>query len=110
MSLWYLIAVWDWLTINVSVNLAYGRNSMPEEMKMSVSGAVKNKKGEKVVYVTFEDGSRSAEGILPDGKIAKSTGFTQEEIKALEQYMVMQKDTIMQMASTVNPMKAFLSK
>lgn len=82
---------------------------MPEEMKMSVSGVVKNKDGKKVVYITFEDGARSAEGVLPEGKINESIGFTQEEIRALEQYMVASKDTIMQMAKTVNPMKAFLS-
>ncbi|MCR5770139.1 MAG: hypothetical protein K6G87_02760 [Butyrivibrio sp.] len=82
---------------------------MPDEIKMSVSGAVKNKSGQKVVYVTFEDKERSAEGVLPEGKILKNTGFTQEEIKALEQYMISQKDAIIQMARTVNPMKAFLS-
>ena len=82
---------------------------MPEEMKMSVSGAVKDKNGNKVVYVTFEDKGRSAEGVLPEGKILKSSGFSEKEIKALEFYMSSQKDTIIQMASTVDPMKAFLS-
>ena len=82
---------------------------MPEEMKMSVSGAVKDKNGNKVVYVTFEDKGRSAEGVLPEGKILKSFGFSEKEIKALEFYMSSQKDTIIQMARTVDPMKAFLS-
>lgn len=82
---------------------------MSDEMKMSVSGAVTNKNGEKVVYVTFEDGQRSAEGLLPEGRIKESIGFNTEEIKALEQYMLSQKDTIMKMAKTVNPMKAFMS-
>lgn len=82
---------------------------MPEEMKMSVSGAVKNKNGDKVVYVTFEDKGRSAEGVLPEGKIIKNSGFTEKEIKALEFYMSSQKDTIIQMAKSVDPMKAFLS-
>ena len=82
---------------------------MSDELKMSVSGAVKNKSGKLIVYVTFEDDGRSAEGELPDGRIIENKGFTIQEIEALQQYMKDQKDTIMQMAQNVNPMKAFLS-
>ena len=82
---------------------------MSDELKMSVSGALKNKSGMKVVYVTFEDDGRRAEGELPECRITRNSGFTKQEIEALQQYMASQKDTIMKMAQSVNPMKAFLS-
>lgn len=82
---------------------------MAEEMKMSVSGMMKNKAGEKVVYVTFENASSFAEGELLSGKITQSRGLSKEEIDGLEKYLSSQKAAIMDMAKTVDPMKAFLA-
>ena len=48
-----------------------------DELTMSVSGICR-KDGEKLAYVTFSDGKRKAEGVIPDCRIIKQTGFTEE--------------------------------
>ncbi len=62
-----------------------------KEMKFTYTGILHNKKGEKIVRVCFEregNGSRQfAEGVVPEGKIDASFGFSDEEITGLEKYL-----------------------
>ncbi|MCR5655582.1 MAG: hypothetical protein K6G07_08110 [Lachnospiraceae bacterium] len=80
-----------------------------DSLKLSVSPIVQ-KDGKRLAYVTFEDADRSAEGAIPDCKILKNRGFTNEEASMLENYM---KDNLVQlkkMAAGVNVMDAFMGK
>ncbi len=81
---------------------------MSEEMKMSVTEIFRTKDGDKYVFVTFDDGKRSAEGKVPDCKIIKNNGFNDGEVKLLEEYMKNEQTTIFGEASKVNAMRAFL--
>lgn len=80
---------------------------MSDAMNMTVSG-IFNKNGKKVISVLFSDGSRSAEGTIPEGKIHINQGFSEEEIAALEFYLKTEQDSIVEMAKKVNVMKAFM--
>ena len=75
-------------------------------MEMSVSHII-NENGKKKAYVLFSDGERSAEGIYPDCSIIKSSGFTQEELTLLSEYMEKEGETIKELAASVNLIKAF---
>lgn len=81
---------------------------MSDGMNMSVSGIV-CKEGQKCISVLFTEGTRSAEGTIPDCKIHTNKGFIDEEIQALESYMQKEQDSIVQMAKSVNVMKAFMN-
>lgn len=76
-------------------------------MNMQVSSFC-NKNGERIAYVTFSDGKRSAEGEIPSCRIASNNGFSEEEIACLETYMKANLDMLKDMAKTVNPLKAFM--
>ncbi|MCR5831833.1 MAG: hypothetical protein K6G67_06820 [Lachnospiraceae bacterium] len=68
------------------------------------------KNGEKAVYVLFEDGTKSAEFALPEGKLLSNTGFSDDELSQLNDYVGNEQDHIFELAKTINPMKAFLGK
>lgn len=59
---------------------------MSHEMNLSVS-PICEKAGRKCAYVSFTDGERIADGIIPDCKIISSKGFSAEEVIQLEDYM-----------------------
>ena len=80
-----------------------------QDVKMSVSPIVR-KDGEKYIYVEFSDGSKKAEGRLPDKKLISNQGFSEEEAAALEFYLKSEEKTIVEMAKQVNVMDAFLNK
>ena len=80
-----------------------------DEAKMSVS-QIFRKDGQKTVYVEFTDGKRHAEGRLPDCRILSGKGFTEEETRALEDYLRSEQETILQTAGKINVMKAFMGK
>ena len=76
------------------------------EMRMTYSGIMRKNK-EKVVHVRFErtaaDGKiEFAEGILPEGLIEKSIGFSLEECKALEFYLTENCAEIFEQAQKIN--------
>lgn len=80
------------------------KNSISEEMSVLVSGMLH--KGDKAfVRVSFLRGKDWAEGIVPDGVIVKSEGFTKEEIGKLEDYLAEDKEQIMKQAKGVNPIR-----
>ena len=84
-------------------------NAENEELKMSVS-PICQKEGYKIAYVSFTDGKRTAEGQIPDCVIRKNQGFTEEEVRQLEEYMKRELATLKKMASQVNVMNAFMGK
>lgn len=79
-----------------------------EELKMTYSGLML-KDGEKMVRVCFQRGSGDyAEGIIPNGRIEKSSGFTAEELEQLKIYLQDNASEIMKQAKEVNFLKAWM--
>ena len=72
-----------------------------------VSG-ICSKDGKKIAYVSFTDGARSAEGIIPDCAITKNKGFTDDEISQLEYYMKRDLANLKKMAAGINVVKALM--
>lgn len=72
-----------------------------EEVKMTYSGIVAAG-GRKKVSVTFEDGTCIAEGSIPDCKITKNSGFTEDEIVVLEKYLQMNQMEIINKAKEIS--------
>ena len=75
-----------------------------EEMNVLVSGML-HKEDKTFVRVSFLRGQDWAEGIVPDGVIEKSEGFTKEEIGKLEDYLAGDKEQIIKQAKGVNPVR-----
>lgn len=80
---------------------------MNNEINMTVS-PVCAKDGEKYAFVSFTDGERFADGKIPDCKIILNKGFSQEEVKQLEEYMQSELATLKRMAAGIRVMDAFL--
>ncbi len=81
---------------------------MNDTLNMSVSPICHSDDGKKYAFVTFDDGTRNAEGRIPECKIIKNNGFTDEEVSQLEKYM---KDNISQlkkMASSIHILDAMM--
>lgn len=78
-----------------------------EEVKLLVSGIVV-KDGRKIVRVSFLRGEDCAEGVLPDGLIVLSKGFSEEEVGKLENYLRMHWKEILEQAREVNPIRNWL--
>ena len=79
------------------------------QLNMSVSAICSNKDGEKYAYVTFSDGIREAEGIIPKCRIIKNQGFADIEVQQLEKYMQENLAQLKKMAAGVDIFGAFLS-
>lgn len=80
---------------------------MSDTLDMSVS-QIFRKDGKKYAFVSFTDGKRKAEGTIPDCKITSYSGFSEEEVKQLEEYMDREIITLKNMAVGVNVMDAFM--
>lgn len=80
---------------------------MNNELKMSVS-PICVKDGNRYAFVTFADGTRSAEGKIPDCIIISNKGFSEEEIGKLEEYMKKELPKLKQMAAGINVLGAFM--
>lgn len=75
-----------------------------EEVKLTHSGILAVK-GRRHVSVRFERGRDVAEGTLPECRIKKSSGFSPEEVKGLEDYLVQECDVIFQKAKEISNIK-----
>ena len=82
---------------------------MDSELTMTVSPMTGPKENRKY-YVLFSDKNRSIEICLPENKVVSNKGFSDEEISELLAYTSNEKETIEKMASSVNPLKAFMGK
>lgn len=78
-------------------------------MNMLVSGLV-GAGDNKRICVYFSDKDKYAEGSIPDCKITKSRGFDQNEIKDIEEYLRDNRDTIIEEAKKVKPLRGFMGK
>ena len=78
-----------------------------EDVRLLVSGIVV-KEGRKIVRVSFLRGEDCADGVLPDGLIVLSKGFSQEEVEKLETYLRMHRKEILEQARGVNPIRNWL--
>ncbi len=76
---------------------------------MSFSGLVGGD-NDRHVAVSFSQGKKMAEGSIPQCKITKNQGFTEQEVYSLEDYLFRNKDDIYRRAKKINPMTAFLGK
>ena len=80
---------------------------MNDDLTMTYSAIVTGKDKKKQVRVQFErtnDAKKKdlAEGILPDCRIVKCSGFTTEEVGQLEQYLQLNHDDIMSKAKMIS--------
>lgn len=80
---------------------------MDNSLKMSVS-AICTKEGEKYAFVSFTDGSRTAEGKIPACKIISNKGFSQIEVEQLEAYMQRELAQLKKMAAGIHVLDAFM--
>lgn len=80
---------------------------MGNELNMSVS-AVCSKDGEQYAFVSFTDGTRSAEGKIPHCKIVTSNGFSTDEVEQLEAYMKRELPQLKKMAAGIRLIDAFM--
>lgn len=78
--------------------------TMGSDIHMLVSGMIK-KNGKSFARVSFIRDKNWAEGIVPDGVIEKSEGFNEEELAQLAEYLVKEKDMILEQSKAVNPLK-----
>ena len=77
---------------------------------MTYSAILRDKEGRKVIGVQFErdgqTGRELAEGVLPQGVIQRQNGFSDEEIRDLEEYLKRNSDDIFSRAKEIsNPLK-----
>jgi len=86
------------------------RPMLDSEITMTYSAILRNKEGKKVIRVQFErdtdSGRQLAEGVLPEGIIQRQNGFSDEEIRNLEEYLKRNSDDIFSRAKEIsNPLK-----
>lgn len=82
---------------------------MNSEVKMSVSSMTRNGDS-KAVYVQFMDGNKIAEFAIPDVRLVYNSGFDSDEVEQLTRYVTNEKQSILDVARKVNPMKGFLGE
>lgn len=80
---------------------------MENAVNMSVS-PICVKDGEKYAFVSFTEGSRTAEGKIPDCRIISNKGFSQEEVEQLESYMQRELPQLKKMAAGIRLFDAFM--
>lgn len=89
---------------NITLSGKGSQRENTKEINMLVSGMIKQD-GKSFVRVSFLRGQNWAEGIVPDGVIEKSEGFSEEETAQLTAYLVQEKDMILEQAKGVNPLR-----
>lgn len=75
-----------------------------EEVKLTHSGILASK-GRKHVSVCFERGKDTAEGSIPECRITKNHGFSDEEVEGLEGYLEQKCDEIFAKAKAISNIK-----
>ncbi len=76
------------------------------ELTLSVS-AICEKDGKKLAYVTFTDGKKKAEGVIPDCLITANEGFTKDEVEQLQAYMQRELPMLKKTAAGIRLFDAF---
>lgn len=75
-----------------------------EEMNMTHSGIIV-KQGRRHVSVRFERGNDIAEASLPECKVVRNQGFSEEEVAGLELYLELKSDEIFAKAKAISNIK-----
>lgn len=78
-----------------------------DQLQMMVSGRLA-KDGKEIVRVSFFRDKDYADGVLPDGVIEKSEGFSEAELVLLAEYLKQNQEKIYKEAKEVDPMKKWL--
>ncbi len=78
------------------------------ELKCTHS-AVLSKNGNHFVSVLFERGGDSAEGTVPDCAISHSIGFTEDEVRELEEYLMEHRQEIIESAKGITKITRWFS-
>lgn len=78
-----------------------------DEVKMLISGFF-TKNDRKMMRISFMRGRDFAEGILPDGIIDRSEGFSEEELNRLEKFIRNNRQEIMEQGREINPIRSWL--
>lgn len=78
-------------------------------MEMLISGIV-GRGDTKHACVLFTDGENTAEGTIPDCRITKYNGFTEDEVMQLEAYLKKNLDELKSEAAKVSPIRAMLKE
>lgn len=85
------------------------RDGSMDEVKMMISCVVV-KDQKKIVRVSFLRGSDYADGVLPEGVVEKSGGFTPAEVQKLESYLRANRQDILRQAKEINPFRNWLGE
>ena len=72
-----------------------------DEVKLTVS-SILTKNNKPFVAVRFERGNDSAEGILPECEINSYTGFSEEEVGALMDYLKANRRMLLEKAKDIS--------
>lgn len=77
------------------------------EMKLTIS-CITEKDGMKKAHVRFDDGTRFAEGTIPDCVITNQKGFSEEEVIQLEDYLRANLTSLKKQAARIDPIANML--
>ena len=80
---------------------------MGDSVDIIVSG-IFSRDGKQCACVSFTDGEKNAEGLIPDCVITKNKGFTRDETSQLEAYMKRELAALKKAASGINVVKALM--
>lgn len=79
---------------------------MRDESSIKIThSTVLSKDGKPFVAVSFERGEDCAEGTVPDCIILRNSGFTEDEVEELEDYMDRYKKEIIEGAKKISSFK-----
>lgn len=77
------------------------------EVEMLISGFF-TRDGRKMMRISFTRGKDYAEGLLPDGIIDRSEGFSAEELVRLEDFIRENSREIMEQGRKINPIRSWM--
>ena len=80
-----------------------------EEMKMTYT-SVLNKDGKPYISLCFERGSDTCEASVPECIVTNNNGFSDDEVKALEQYLSLNKKQIIENSKNISGLFNILGK
>ena len=72
-----------------------------DEMTMTYT-SVLTKDNKPLISLSFERGKDICEGVVPDCKITKNSGFSEEEVEALENYLRTNKKLIIENSKNIS--------
>lgn len=80
-----------------------------EEMTMTYT-SVLTKDNKPMISLLFERKGDKCEAIVPDCKVTKNNGFSDEEVKAIEQYLAANKKMIIENSKGISGLFNILGK